>query len=258
MSTGRSVLIPLSLFVVAVMARLLTISAVPFPPTEGSLYYLDVARNLVTGQGLTTDVLWSYASPPLTLPRPAFDLWLPLASLVAAVPMLVAGTGHHAGQFGGVLLGALIAPLTWAVAREAARVNGLDERRRAAAAIASGLLAAVLGPWLVATAAPDSTVPFTILATTSALLMSRMLLRRAPADTVEGGPRGGTDPRRDELARRTRAGHHPGTDLPRPPGGHLAGPDTPRAVPWRPPPRATRRTPARRLRACWGRWSSVA
>ena len=191
MSTGRSVLIPLSLFVVAVMARLLTISAVPFPPTEGSLYYLDVARNLVTGQGLTTDVLWSYASPPLTLPRPAFDLWLPLASLVAAVPMLVAGTGHHAGQFGGVLLGALIAPLTWAVAREAARVNGLDERRRAAAAIASGLLAAVLGPWLVATAAPDSTVPFTILATTSALLMSRMLLRRPPADAVEGGPRGG-------------------------------------------------------------------
>ena len=61
--TRRSwLLIPVALFLVALAARLLTIAWVPFPPTEGSLYYLDVARNLVTGQGLTTDVLWSYAS----------------------------------------------------------------------------------------------------------------------------------------------------------------------------------------------------
>ncbi len=134
------------------------------------------ARNLAQGHGLTTDVLWSYASPPVTLPRPAFDLWLPLASLVAAVPMLVAGTGHLAGQAGGVALGALMAPLTWAVAGEAARLNGLDQRRSTSLSITAGLLAAVLGPWLVATAAPDSTVPFTVLATIAALLMSRMLL----------------------------------------------------------------------------------
>jgi hypothetical protein len=190
MNDRRSLLIPLSLFGVALVARLLTIAVVPFPPTEGSLYYLDVARNLVTGQGLTTDVLWSYASPPLTLPRPAFDLWLPLASLVAAVPMLIAGTGHHAGQLGGLLLGALIAPLSWAVAQEAARLNGLDDRRRTAASIAAGLLAAVLGPWLVATAAPDSTVPFAILATISALLMSRMLLRTGTGAVTDSAPAG--------------------------------------------------------------------
>ena len=82
------------------LVRLVTIAWVPFPPTEGSLYYLDVARNLVQGHGLTTDVLWSYASPPLTLPRPAFDLWLPLASLVAAVPMLVGRHGTPGGPAG--------------------------------------------------------------------------------------------------------------------------------------------------------------
>ena len=112
----------------------------------------------------------------MTLPRPAFDLWLPLASLVAALPMLMAGPGHVAGQLGGAIVGAFLAPLAWAVAAEAARLDGLDGRRTRALSITAGLLAAVLGPWLVATAAPDSTVPFTVLAVTAALLISRMLL----------------------------------------------------------------------------------
>jgi hypothetical protein len=172
---GRPWLVPASLFLVALLVRLVAIAWVPFPPTEGSLYYLDVARNLVQGHGLTTDVLWSYANPPLTLPRPAFDLWLPLASLVAAVPMLIGGTAHQVGQLGGVLLGACLAPLTWAVAREAAAIDGLDSRRSGAAAMTAGLLAAVLGPFLVATVAPDSTVPFAVLGTLDALLVSRLL-----------------------------------------------------------------------------------
>ena len=116
-------LIPVSLFLVALLVRLVAIAWVPFPPTEGSLYYLDVARNLVQGHGLSTDALWNYANPPFTLPRPAFDLWLPLASLVAAVPMLIGGTAHQVGQRGGVVLGACVAPLTWAVAREAAGLS---------------------------------------------------------------------------------------------------------------------------------------
>ncbi len=177
MNRRSPLLFPVVLFLIAVGVRLLTIAWIEFPPTEGSLYYLDVARNLVQGHGLTTDVLWSYASPPLTLPRPAFDLWLPLASVVAAIPMLVAGTSTTAGQLGGAIVGALLAPLAWAVATEAARLDGLDQRRTRALSITAGLLAAVLGPWLVATAAPDSAVPFTVLAVIASLLISRMLLR---------------------------------------------------------------------------------
>ena len=181
MNRGRPWLVPASLFLVALLVRLVAIAWVPFPPTEGSLYYLDVARNLVQGHGLTTDVLWSYANPPLTLPRPAFDLWLPLASVVAAVPMLIGGTAHQMGQLGGVLLGASLAPLTWAVTREATVLDGLDARRSGAAAVTAGLLAAVLGPFLVATVAPDSTVPFAVLGTVDALLVSH-LLRGSNAD----------------------------------------------------------------------------
>lgn len=176
----RVALAPVSLFFIAMLIRLVVVAAIPFPPTEGSLYYLDVARNLVEGNGLTTDVLWSYATTPWELPRPAFDLWLPVASLVAAIPMLIGGTSAQAGQLGGLLLGSLLAPLAWAVTREAGTIDGLDARRRSAAAIAAGLLAAMLGPWLVATAAPDSTIPFAVLGTLDALLIAR-LLRPAPA-----------------------------------------------------------------------------
>lgn len=166
---------PLALYLFALGVRRAVTTWVPFPPTEGSLYYLDVARNLVSGDGLTTNVQWSYATPPMGVPRPAFDLWLPLASLVNALPMLVLGATHQAGQLGMSIVGAAIAPLAWAVAREAGSLDSLGSRRTGAAALGTGILAALLGPWLVATAGPDSTVPFAVLGTLDALLIARLL-----------------------------------------------------------------------------------
>jgi hypothetical protein len=166
---------PLALYLVALGIRLVVAGWVSFPPTEGSLYYLDVARNLVTGHGLVTNVQWSFATPPLGVPRPAFDLWLPLASVIDALPMLVLGPSHLAGQVGMALFGAAIAPLAWAVTREAGSLDALGARRTGAAALGAGVLAAVFGPWLVATAGPDSTVPFAVLGTLDALLVARLL-----------------------------------------------------------------------------------
>jgi hypothetical protein len=175
---------PVVLYLIALGVRLAVTAWVPFPPTEGSLYYLDVARNLVAGEGLVTNIQWSYATPPIGAPRPAFDLWLPLASLIDAVPMLVLGPSHQAGQLGMALLGAAIAPLAWAVAREAGTIDGLGARRTRAAALTAGVLAAILGPWLVATARPDSTVPFAVLGTLDALLIARWLRASAAGDRV--------------------------------------------------------------------------
>lgn len=177
---------PLALYVLALGIRLAATAWIPFPPTEGSLYYLDVARNLVSGDGLVTNVQWSYATPPMAAPRPAFDLWLPLASFVSALPMLVMGATHQAGQLGMSLLGAAIAPLAWAVTREAGSIDALGARRTGAAALGAGILAALLGPWLVATVGPDSTVPFAVLGTLDALLVARLLRSAAPA--VGSGP----------------------------------------------------------------------
>ena len=48
---------------------------------------MGVARNLVEGRGLVSDALWSYATPPLVFPRPAFEVWLPLPTFLSAIPM---------------------------------------------------------------------------------------------------------------------------------------------------------------------------
>lgn len=173
--------VPTILFAVAAGIRAWVVTLMPFPLTEGSAYYVDVARNLVTGRGLVIDSIWSYATPPLTLPRPAFELWQPAASIIAAVPMAVAGPTFAAAQLGYVVLGALLAPLTWLVARDAAFRLGLPMRRAAFVATGAGLLAAVGGPFLVSTAVPDSTLPFTVLAVASCLAMPRAVAGERPA-----------------------------------------------------------------------------
>ncbi|MEP7159092.1 MAG: hypothetical protein ABI797_06670, partial [Chloroflexota bacterium] len=85
-----------ALYALAVAVGLIVISLVRQPLTEGSSYYVDVARNLVNGRGLVIDAIWSYSTPPLTLPRPAFELWQPMASFVAAAPMYVFGATLNA------------------------------------------------------------------------------------------------------------------------------------------------------------------
>ena len=178
--------VPVALYAVALAIRAWVIAVVDFPANEGSAYYAAVAANLVDGRGLTIDALWSYATPPLVLPRPAFELWQPLASFVAAGPMLILGTSFDAAQVGGALLGALLAPLAWLVTLEAATAIGIVRpAHRQLLAAGSGLLVAVNGPLLAAAALPDSTVPFAVAAVVAALLLARAL---AAGDASVGRP----------------------------------------------------------------------
>ena len=160
----------------ALVARAVAVSQVSFVPTVDSAYYVGVAGRLASGQGLTADVLWTYASPPLTLPQPAFTLWMPLASLLAAIPMVLGGTTSLlAAQVAMIVVGAALAPLTWYVADQAAAANGLTGRRRTTVALGSGLVAALFGPFLVAVTGPDSSVPFAVLAVAACCVMPRAL-----------------------------------------------------------------------------------
>ena len=212
----------------AVVARAIAVSQVTAVPTVDSAYYVGVAGRLASGQGLTADVLWTYASPPLALPQPAFALWMPLASLLAAIPMVLGGTTSlFAAQLAMIVVGAALAPLTWYVADQAAAANGLTGRRRATVALGSGLVAALFGPFLVAVTGPDSSVPFAVLAVAACCAMPRAL------DAASG--------RRWGVA----LGVLLGLGLPGSPGGDLAGADLPAAPPARAAPARARR--ARRL-----------
>jgi hypothetical protein len=173
--------VSIGLFGMALALRLWAIAQVQFPLTEGSAYYVAVARNLVDGRGLEIDAIWSYATPPLALPRPAFELWQPLASLIAAAPMTLLGSSFATAQLAFAALGALLAPLAWLVARDAARRLGLPARREWATSVGAGLLVASSGPLLLTSAIPDSTLPFTVLAVTACVLMPSAAAGRRPA-----------------------------------------------------------------------------
>ncbi|MGH2407917.1 MAG: glycosyltransferase family 39 protein [Candidatus Limnocylindrales bacterium] len=175
MIRGRGWLVPLGLYALAVLAGAVAAGGVAFPPTEVSAYVLGVARNLVTGHGLASDAIWSYASGPFVLPRPAFDIWQPMPGFLAALPMAVAGPSFAAAQASSVLVGALLAPLTWWVACIAAWRNGLGGPRATIVAIGAGLVAATFGPFLTAMAGPDSFVPFTVFVVGACLLVPRAL-----------------------------------------------------------------------------------
>jgi hypothetical protein len=184
-----NVLVVIGLYLLALAIRLAAAGELPFPTTEPSAYYLNVAQNLVAGNGLVADAVWSYATPPLEVPKPAFELWLPMSTFVSAAAMQVLGSSFWAAQVGSALLGAAVAPLAWAIGREAGRTHGLDVRRGGAVAIAGGLLAAVLSPLVLSSGVPDSYAPFTVFTLAGALLVPRVIGVRDGLAEHGGSPR---------------------------------------------------------------------
>ena len=162
-------------FVAALAVRALAALQIPYPVPEDTAYYVAVARNLLEGHGLVSQALWSYQTPPLVVPRAAFEVWMPLATLLDAVPMALLGATFRAAQVSAVLVGALVPVLAWRLAADVAVERGLPSGRARTLALGTGLVAAAYGPLVVHGALPDSTAPFTVLALAACLLMTRIL-----------------------------------------------------------------------------------
>ena len=187
MSRREAWLSTAGIFVVGLLIRVAVASQIVFPKPEDTAYYVGVARNLVEGRGLVSDALWSYQTPPLVFPRPAFEVWLPLPSFLNAIPMALLGPTFAASQWVAVILGAIVPVLAWRLAADVAEERGLSRERARTLAIGTGLTTAVYLPLLLHSALPDSTMPFTVLALGACLLMTR----------IARDPRGGrlADPR---------------------------------------------------------------
>ena len=177
----------LGLFAAGLVVRAVFAGQVVFPKPEDTAYYVGVARNLLEGRGLVSDALWSYATPPLEFPRPAFEVWLPLPTFLAAVPMVVLGTTFAAAQVSSVLVGAIVPVLAWRLAADVVEERGLSPARARFLAIGTGITAVVYLPLVLHSALPDSTMPFTALVLGACLLMTRVL--RDPQDGRISDPR---------------------------------------------------------------------
>ncbi len=145
---------PVTLFVLAVLVRVGLVAAFPDPAYPDSFYYVDVARALHAGQGFNIDFIWTFvdiggripAHPGL--PIPSNGHWMPLASIVQVPTLALFGTGLLGTELPFVLIGALAAPLTWAIARDAGATPMV--------AAAAGVLSAVPGAATVFMAQPEN------------------------------------------------------------------------------------------------------
>lgn len=177
----------IGIFLFALITRAYFAAQIVFPKPEDTSYYVGVARNLLEGRGLISDALWSYGTPPLIFPRPAFEVWLPLPSFLAAIPMALFGTSFAAAQVASVIVGAIVPVLAWRLALDVAEERGLPLGRARTLAVGTGLTTAAYLPLLLHSALPDSTMPFAALALAACLLMAR--LARDPRGARLGDPR---------------------------------------------------------------------
>jgi hypothetical protein len=187
MTRREHVVTALGLFGLALVVRAAVAAQIVFPKPEDTAYYVGVARNLVEGRGLISDALWSFATPPLVFPRPAFEIWLPLPTFLAAIPMALLGTAFAAAQVSSVLIGALVPVLAWRLALDVARERALGTGRERWLALGTGLTTAFYLPLLLNSALPDSTMPFAVIVLAATLLMTRLV--REPRVARIGDPR---------------------------------------------------------------------
>ena len=163
------------LFVSALLLRAAFAAQIVFPKPEDTAYYFGVARNFLEGRGLVSDALWSYATPPLVFPRPAFEVWLPLPTFLAAIPRTVLGHSFAAAQVSSVLIGAIVPVLAWQLARDVAAERDVPLARARWIALGAGLTCAVYLPLVLNSALPDSTMPFTVIVLATCMLMTRIV-----------------------------------------------------------------------------------
>src|SRR4051794_6714009 len=97
----------------------------PDPAYPDSFYYVDVARQIAAGHGFNVDVVWIFAevggaipAHPV-LPIPSNAHWMPLASIVQVPFIWLLGPTAVASALPFAFIGALVAPLTRAIARDA-------------------------------------------------------------------------------------------------------------------------------------------
>ena len=121
MTRREAVLSAVGMFAVACLLRVVFAAQIAFPKPEDTAYYVGVARNLLEGRGLVSDAMWSYQTPPLDFPRQAFEVWLPLPTFLAAIPMALLGATFAAGQWSSVVMGALVPVLARMAERRSKR-----------------------------------------------------------------------------------------------------------------------------------------
>lgn len=136
----------LSLFILGLFVAGLGAIWIQSPGYMDADYYFATGQELSRGHGFIEPFLWNYLDDPTGLPHPSHLYWLPLTSLIAALPMALFGQTFRAAQIPFILMSASLPLVTAALAL---KIHG-----NRSWAWFSGLLALVPGfyfPYLLTT-----------------------------------------------------------------------------------------------------------
>ncbi len=118
-------MLAIALFAIAFAVRVLVGAAFVGPAYPDSYYYAHVADQIAAGHGLVTQYVWNLddvgGSLPLigVLPAPANGYWMPLAELIQVPFIWLLSSGPLAWAVPFWLVGAIAAPLTYFIGRDA-------------------------------------------------------------------------------------------------------------------------------------------
>jgi 4-amino-4-deoxy-L-arabinose transferase-like glycosyltransferase len=164
---------PVALFALALLVRAVLFGLHPDAAYPDSYYYVDVARALQSGHGFSVNFVYSFVEvggrlpPHPMLPIPSNVYWLPLASIVQIPSIWLFGPTPLASTLPFLLIGSLVAPLTWLIARDI----GCQSR----VALAAGVAVAIPAAATIYAAQPDNFSLYQPLATAALWLAARGL-----------------------------------------------------------------------------------
>ncbi len=104
-----------ALFAVALLIRLFFVAHIVFPPLDDPAFYIQSARNVAVGQGLVMDVVWTQFVPFASVVHPSHEFWMPIATLAIAAFIRLFGDTLFVEQLAGVLAGASLPVITYAI-----------------------------------------------------------------------------------------------------------------------------------------------
>ncbi len=134
----------------ALVLRVALLAFVNFPGIADPNHYYNMAVRLINGHGFTIDYIWQYNIPPEAIVHPE-EHWMPLAAVMAAVPMALFGESPRIALILFIVLGACL-PL---VGAWAGKQFGLDERAR----LFTALACAVVPEFVLNSVRTDTTIP---------------------------------------------------------------------------------------------------
>ncbi len=168
------------LFAAALLLRAWLALQLPFPQLDDPAGYIQLARNIASGRGFTSDVLWSYWVSFPAVTHPSNEFWMPLASILMAGSIRLLGDTLFAAQLPGILAGSLLMPLAYGIGR----TLWPAQRRWAVLAAVLLILNATL---LYQAASADSSALYTLLATLTLFVGAQAIHRRRPSWAVLAG-----------------------------------------------------------------------